>query len=253
MKYLITGSNSDISKALGHELLELGHEVVFTCSSEESQKKAEEYWKSENKSVSFVQYSFSSPEKSEKEIEALNLDGVVLNAWKKVEELKDFHEVTDEEIDEELLENVKGNLKLLKMIIPGMIDKKMGRILYVSSVAATSGTSKYGLYCLGKSAVEGLIKNLAVDYGKYNITANTLRPGIIKTERTKRFWSREYYAKRMSKGIPSARLGEPSDIARAALPFLEQNCYLNGTEINVSGGLPLISTSGALKESKEKE
>ncbi|TNF05103.1 MAG: SDR family oxidoreductase [Deltaproteobacteria bacterium] len=253
MKYLITGSNSDISKALGHELLNLGHQVVFTCSTEASKNSAESYWSEKGQKVEFVVFNFTQPDKSEKEIQSLKIDGIILNAWKKVDELKDFHEFNDQEIDSELMENVKGNVKLLQQVLPAMVDKQFGRILYISSVAATSGTSKYGLYCLGKSALEGLIKNLAVDYGKYNITANILRPGIIKTERTKRFWSREYYAKRMSKGIPSARLGEPSDIARASLPFLEENCYMNGAEVNVSGGLPLISTAGALKDSKDQE
>ncbi len=253
MKYLITGSNSDISKALGHELLKLGHDVIFTCSSESSHKSAQEYWKAEGKSVNFVTFNFGNPDAAKTDIEKLDVDGVILNAWRKVDELKDFHEFTEDEINAELMQNIKGNTRLLQLIIPGMMTKNFGRILYISSVAATSGTSKYGLYCLGKSALEGLIKNLAVDYGKYNISSNILRPGIIKTERTKRFWSREYYAKRMSKGIPSARLGEPQDIARASLPFLEKSCYLNGTEVNVSGGLPLISTSGALKESKDQE
>ena len=127
-----------------------------------------------------------------------------------------------------------------------MKENQFGRILFISSVAATNGTSQYGLYSMGKSAIEGLITNIAVDYGKYNITANTIRPGIIKTQRTKRFWERSYYEKRMSRGIPMGKLGEPEQVASACLPFLDKESYITGTSLNVSGGLPLINTSGAI-------
>ncbi|MCO4793037.1 MAG: SDR family oxidoreductase [Bacteriovoracaceae bacterium] len=252
MKVLITGSNSDISKSLGEILLERGDSIVFTCSSKESHKSAKEYWeKHPNKDrIDFCIFNFSAPNTNMEQLVKFELDSVVLNAWKKVDELKDFHEFTDEDVDSELLENIKGNVLLLRSLIPGMVERKLGRILYISSVVASAGTSKYGLYCLGKSAIEGLIKNIAVDYGKHNITANTLRPGIIKTQRTKRFWEREFYAKRMSKGIPMNKLGEPVHIAQSCLTFLMEDTYISGSSLNVSGGLPLISTAGAIKEEK---
>lgn len=255
MRVLITGSNSDMARALTFELVRRNDEVILTYSSETSKKTSEDYLKEAGllDKVSLIEFNFKRPQEIKSKVESLRPDALVMNAWKKVDELKDFHEFNAEEIASELDENIKANILLLQYILPNMIQNKLGRILFISSVAATSGTSKYGLYCLGKSALEGLISNIAVDYGKYNITANTLRPGIIKTERTRRFWEREFYAKRMSRGIPMAKLGEPEHIARACLPFLDEDTYITGSSLNVSGGLPLINTSGALKDSKDKE
>lgn len=247
MNVLITGASSDISKAMVEELEPRGMKITLTSSSQEGIKKSEAYWKGK-KEVNHFLYDFCSPGNCEKEIKDSSPDILILNAWKKVDELKYLHEFSFEEIRSELLDNIQGNIELIKAVLPQMIEKKFGRIVFISSVTAISGTSKYGPYCMSKAALEGLIKNIAVDYGKYNITANTLRPGITKTERTKRFWEREYYAKRMAKGIPLLRLGDPEDIARAIIPLIDKNCYITGSELNVSGGLPLISTAGALKE-----
>ena len=81
----------------------------------------------------------------------------------------------------------------------------------------SSGTSRHGLYCMTKSAMEALFLNLAVDYGRHNVLANVLRPGIVRTERTKRFWRRPSYQEKANRMIPQGKLGEPAQIAEVAL------------------------------------
>ncbi|OUR95372.1 hypothetical protein A9Q84_16175 [Halobacteriovorax marinus] len=258
MSILITGSHSDVARALMIKLVEDGEEVILTCSSKESLKSTSEYLveNSLEGKVSLVEYNLTKSADTIQNITELIKDkkvhALVLNAWIKVEKLKLFEDIDEVELDEELNGNLKGNMKLLTTLLPHMKENKMGRILFISSIGAISGASKYGLYCMGKAAMEGLMLNLAVDYGKYNITANTLRPGITKTERTRRFWEREYYQKRMSAGIPLGKLGEPEQVAKACLPFLDRESYITGAALNVSGGLPLMDTASAIKKGKEE-
>ena len=245
MNILITGASSDVSKALTEILLKEGHSVILTCSSDESIETNSKLWKDKN--VDFIKFNLESPEKSEKEFTSKKIDAVVLNAWNKVDKLKNFHEFTSDEIEKEFSINVRGNSELIRYILPSMMKNNLGRILFISSMVTVSGTSKYGPYGMAKAAIEALMRNIAVDYGEYNISANTVRPGIIKTERTSRFCEREFYVKRVTKGILLRKLGEPKEIAQACLPFLYEQTYLTGTELNVSGGLPLFNTSSSLK------
>jgi NAD(P)-dependent dehydrogenase (short-subunit alcohol dehydrogenase family) len=94
---------------------------------------------------------------------------------------------------------------------------------------------------LAKSALEGLMRNLAVDYGRYGITANTIRPGIIRTERTAKVMSNPKYEIRVGRMIPSGVVGEPDQVAEVVELLLSKTSYINGQALNVGGGLPLVS------------
>lgn len=249
MNILITGGRSDMAQAMTKGFIQKGHEVIVTASSMQSKDEVESLYKNLGLKVKVkvIIFDFRNLEQAEKNIDDLilntRIDGVILNAWKKVEELKLFEEYTGTEVDEELNHNIKAQVLLLQKLLPKMKENQFGRILNISSVIAISGSNKYGLYALGKAAIEGLIRNIAVDYGQYNILANSLRPGIIKTERTKKFWEREAYQKRVSRFIPQKKLGEAQQIANAAMALMEEDSYITGAELNVSGGLPLM-TSG---------
>ena len=246
MKILITGGRSEMCQEMVKLYLSQGHSVIVTASSIESKPEVEKIYNELQLVVRVIVFNFSDIDSSKKEIEALlktGIDSLVLNAWSKVDELKLFHESTDLDIDLELNQNIKANTWLLRETVGSMKDQSFGRILFISSVASIAGANHYGLYCLGKAAIEGLILNIAVDYGKFNILANILRPGIIKTQRTKRFWERDFYEKLASKAIPQKQLGEAKHVAKATLPFLEKDSYITGTSLNVSGGLPLVTNA----------
>ncbi len=148
-------------------------------------------------------------------------------------------EFPDEYWDRTMAVNVTAHFKLAKAAIPHLKQSSAGRIINVASVMA-EGTD-YGLaaYCAAKAGVAGLTRNLALELGRYGITANYILPGAIQTGMTVNFddpkiadiWARK---------SPLKRLGQPIDIARGAL-FLasDEGGFVTGHGLNIDGGLML--------------
>lgn len=238
MKTLITGFNSDLAQAFIHRRITLGDTVVATSTKPEGLSTPR---------CSVVEFDLRQPEGPHPELDLVlsaGVDCLILNAAGRVGELQPLHEVPYRELSEYVRANVEGNLWLIQKVLPSMIEKQFGRILFISSVSAISGTSGYGMYCCTKAALEGLIYNLAVDYGEYGIYANTLRPGIIATSRTESYWSRPGYQKIVSRTIPAARIGTCEEVAAASDPLLAKVSYINGAVLEVTGGLPRIRSRG---------
>ncbi|GEM_PF-208190 len=137
--------------------------------------------------------------------------------------------------------NVTAQFRLCRAAIPHLKESKAGRIINVASVMA-EGTD-YGLaaYCASKAGVAGLTRTLALELGKFGITANYILPGAISTGMTRPLWDarpeiRDVWAKKS----PLRRVGEPIDIARGAL-FLasDDGGFVTGHGLNVDGGLML--------------
>jgi 3-oxoacyl-[acyl-carrier protein] reductase len=149
--------------------------------------------------------------------------------------------MTQEAWDRTLLVNVTAQFRLCQRAIPHLKHSPAGRIINVASVMA-EGTD-YGLaaYCASKAAVAGLTRTLALELGKFAITANYLEPGAIRTGMTSPLWeSRPDVAEVWAKKAALRRLGQPIDLARAAL-FLasDESGFVTGHGLVVDGGLTL--------------
>lgn len=149
--------------------------------------------------------------------------------------------MTREDWDRTLAVNLTAPFLICQQAIPHLRESGAGRIINVASVMA-EGTD-YGLsaYCASKAGVAGLTRTLALELGKFNITANYLLPGAIKTGMTTPLWTaRPEVAEIWAKKSPLRRLGEPTDLAKAAL-FLasDDGAFVTGHGLNVDGGLML--------------
>jgi NAD(P)-dependent dehydrogenase (short-subunit alcohol dehydrogenase family) len=114
---------------------------------------------------------------------------------------------------------------------------KTGKILNISSLAGIIGSPDHGGYGPAKAAVINLTRNLAVEWGKYNINVNCIAPGLINTPLTQRTIAREPALANISKGIPLGRMGETDDIAKAALFLVSDDAnYITGATLSVDGG-----------------
>jgi 3-oxoacyl-[acyl-carrier protein] reductase len=247
VKILITGGRSQIGTALAERQIRLGHRVVVTASDAEGAERLRASYRELGVAADVVVFPLDPKLPLGDDLEAVVADGVdalVLNASTPIKRFKLVHRFSDEEIHEALALNVEGNLRLLRKVLPGMIERKFGRLVFVSSAMVASGTSRHGLYCMTKSAMEALVLNVAVDYGRHNVLANVLRPGVVRTERTKRFWRRPAYQEKAARMIPQGKLGEPAQIAEAFDPLLSPTSYMTGSILTVSGGLPLMNLSG---------
>jgi NAD(P)-dependent dehydrogenase (short-subunit alcohol dehydrogenase family) len=150
-------------------------------------------------------------------------------------------DMTDEAFDRVHAVNLRAVFRLSRAAIPALLNSKAGRIINTASVMA-EGTD-YGLaaYCASKAGVAGLTRSLALELGKHAITANYLMPGAIRTGMTGPLWdARPEVADIWAKKAVLRRLGEPIDLARAAL-FLasDDGGFVTGQGLAVDGGLTL--------------
>lgn len=244
MKLLITGGSSEIAMALAQRRRQAGDHVTITASSANSLEETLADYKKADIKVKGTVFNLADPSASAEDFSGF--DSVVLNAATRTIKLRKFTDWDEKAGAEYLRTNIDGNLWLLQRAIPGMVKRKFGRVVFVSSLSALQGTSRFAFYCAAKAALEGLILNLAVDYGEDNVYFNIVRPGVIATERTKRFWKRSHYLEKVQEIIPSKALGAPSQVAEAFDPLLSKTSYMNGTSITVSGGLPLMRSAGVL-------
>ena len=132
--------------------------------------------------------------------------------------------------------NLTSTFLMCKFAIKKMLKNKKGKIINITSVVGHTGNLGQSNYTASKAGIIGMSKSLAIEYAKKNININCISPGFIKTAMTEKIDER--YKESIISKIPSARLGEPDDIANAVL-FLasDQSDYINGETLHVNGGM----------------
>ena len=132
--------------------------------------------------------------------------------------------------------NLNSTFLLSKFAIKKMLKNKSGKIINITSIVGHTGNLGQANYCASKAGIVAMSKSLAIEYAKKNININCISPGFIKTAMTDKI--DEKYKEILLSKIPSARFGEPEDIANAVL-FLasKQSNYINGETLHVNGGM----------------
>nr|WP_144481039.1 beta-ketoacyl-ACP reductase [Cytobacillus oceanisediminis] len=137
--------------------------------------------------------------------------------------------------------HLKGSFNAARTAQKYMVEQKYGRIINISSTSAL-GNRGQANYAAAKAGLQGFTKTLAIELGRYGITANSVAPGFIETEMTKETAARigipfEDLIKHSVAGIPVGRSGKPEDIANAVAFFAdEKSSFVNGQVIYVAGG-----------------
>ena len=148
--------------------------------------------------------------------------------------------IADEQLRKILDNNIVANHWLINFVAPGMIERKGGSIIIVSSIGGLRGSPIIGAYCISKAADLQLARNLAVEYGPHNVRVNCIAPGLIKTDFARALWEDEAALKERTKTTPLRRIGEPDEIAGAAV-FLASaaGSFVTGQAIVVDGGVTI--------------
>jgi NAD(P)-dependent dehydrogenase (short-subunit alcohol dehydrogenase family) len=146
-------------------------------------------------------------------------------------------DASDEAFDKIMQTNVLSVLQLCNMVCPMMAAKGGGSVIVISSIAGLRGSDVIGLYGISKAAEAGLVRNLAVEWGPQGIRANTISPGLVKTDFARALWEDPVRLERAEKQTPLRRIGEPEDIAGVAV-FLasKASAYVTGQNIVADGG-----------------
>jgi len=148
-----------------------------------------------------------------------------------------MQQVSDDAFDKIMGANVKSSFQLANLVIPEMVERKDGVIIVVSSIGGLRGSPVIGTYNISKAADFQLVRNIAVEYGAHNIRANAIAPGLIRTDFARALWENPDILKVATAGCPMKRIGEPDEIAGAAV-FLASKAgtFMNGQAIVVDGG-----------------
>ena len=233
---IITGASGGIGNSIVKRLNDCGANILATGTKIEKLNEL----KHKFKNVKILKFDISQSNKIEEFIEnatkELNggLDCLINNAgitqdnlairmsldeWKKVIDI-----------------NLTSTFLLSKFAIKKMLKNKSGKIINITSIVGHTGNLGQANYTASKAGIVAMSKSLATEYAKKNININCISPGFIKTAMTEKI--DEKFKEIIVSKIPSARLGEPEDIANAVI-FLasDQSNYINGETIHVNGGM----------------
>ena len=240
---LVTGSTKGIGEAIVTRLAQHGAKVVVSSRKADAcERVADAINKAQGARVAApIPCNINYKEQlqalvSETRREFGKIDVLVCNAA-----LNPYYgpsgEMSDEAFDKVMGANIRSNHWLCHMVLPEMVERRDGSIIIVSSIGGYRGSQVIGAYCISKAADLQLARNLAVEYGPYNVRVNCIAPGLVKTDFARALWETPEAEKRSSFGNPLRRLGEPDDIAGAAV-FLASRAgsWMTGQSIIIDGG-----------------
>jgi NAD(P)-dependent dehydrogenase (short-subunit alcohol dehydrogenase family) len=240
---IITGSSRGIGKAIAERMAQHGAKVVISsrkagpCEEVAGAINAEH---GEGTAIA-VPANISSKEDLQRLVDETRsafgkVDIVVCNAASNPY-FGPLSGIADDQFRKILDNNIIANNWLISMVTPEMEERKDGAIIIISSIGGLRGNAVIGAYNISKAADFQLARNLAHELGPHNIRVNCIAPGLIKTDFAKALWDNPEILKRSTEGVPLRRIGEPDEIAGAAV-FLASaaGTFMTGQAVVVDGG-----------------
>ncbi len=233
---IVTGASGGIGNSIIEKLNQVGANILASGTKIE---KLDEL-KNKYENIKILKFDISKSEKIEEFVETAttelggNLDCLINNAGITQDNLAirmrldEWQKVIDI--------NLTSTFLISKYAIKKMLKNKSGKIINITSVVSHTGNIGQANYTASKAGIIAMSKSLAIEYAKKNININCISPGFIKTAMTDKL--EDKFKEAIISKIPSARLGEPDDIANAVL-FLcsNQSSYINGETLHVNGGM----------------
>ena len=233
---IVTGASGGIGNSIIKKLYQ--NEANILASGTRNEKLDE--LKDEFKNIKTLKFDISQSDKIDDFVENVtkefdgNLDCIVNNAGITQDNLA--IRMSLEEWQKVININLTSTFLICKSAVKKMLKNKSGKIVNITSVVGHTGNHGQANYTASKAGIIAMSKSLAIEYAKKNININCISPGFIKTAMTDKLDNK--YKEAIISKIPSARLGEPDDIANAVL-FLcsNQSDYINGETLHVNGGM----------------
>ena len=238
---LITGSTKGIGKAIAHRMAEQGAKVVISSRNQDACDEVAAELRGQGLEAIGVACNINYQEQLENlaktaSAEFGKVDILVCNAA-----LNPFfgpsQDIPDEAFDKVMHANIGSVHRLCKLVIPGMAEAGGGAVIIVSSIGGLKGTDALGAYAISKAADMQIARNLAVEWGPKNVRVNCIAPGLVRTDFTRALWENpEIYEATVSK-YPLRRIGEPDEIAGAAVLLAsDAGSFTTGQTIVIDGG-----------------
>ena len=244
---VITGSSRGIGRAIAEAMAEQGATVVISSRKAEACQEVADSINAkhgEGRAI-VVPASISSKEALQNLVDETRrqlgrIDVLVCNAASNPY-YGPMGGITDDQFRKILENNVIANHWLIQMVAPEMIERRQGSIIIVSSIGGLKASAVIGAYNISKAADFQLARNLAAEFGPHQVRVNCIAPGLIRTDFAKALWENPQTLAAVTMHTPLQRIGEPHEIAGAAV-FLASpaSTFVTGQAIVVDGG----STTG---------
>ena len=233
---IVTGATGGIGNSIIKKLYDSGANILATGTKNEKLESL----KRKFQNIQILKFDISQTDNLENFIEEATkllggkLDCIINNAGITLDNLairmsiEDWKKVIDI--------NLTSTFLISKFAIKKMLKNKKGKIINITSVVGHTGNLGQSNYTASKAGIVAMSKSLAIEYAKKNININCISPGFIKTAMTDKI--DEKFKEVIISKIPSARLGEPEDVANAVI-FLASSYsdYINGETLHVNGGM----------------
>ncbi|MDP2629795.1 MAG: 3-oxoacyl-ACP reductase family protein [Candidatus Uhrbacteria bacterium] len=237
---IITGASRGIGRVAAILLAKEGAKVVvvYRSSQQDAVSVVEEIKKNGSEGLA-IKCDVSKAEEVDAMIQEVlaafgRIDILVNNAGILVP--KSFDEMTDEIWDRTIDTNLRGSYNCIKAVSRQMKKQKYGKIVNVSSISAIVGSLTSASYSVSKAGIDALTKTLAAEFGKFNITINSVAPGPVHTDLLHEIYSKELIDK-LAGETPMGRIATPEDIAKVILFFSSDDSdFVNGQTLIVDGG-----------------
>ncbi len=148
-------------------------------------------------------------------------------------------QLSDEAWDDVIAVNLTSTFRLARAAIKGMMRRRAGRIIAITSVVGVTGNAGQGNYAAAKAGMIGMVKSIGQEYAKRGVTANCIAPGFIATAMTDKLNEKQREA--ILARVPAGRLGDGADVAAAAVYLASDEAgYVTGQTLHVNGGMAMI-------------
>ncbi len=243
---LITGSTKGIGKAIAERMAEQGASVVISSRNQDAcDEVAAEITAQGHKAVGIacnINHKEQLQQLVEKAKAALGkIDILVCNAA-----LNPYfgtsQDIPDEAFDKVMHANIGSVHRLCQLVIPGIAESGGGAVVIISSIGGLKGTNALGAYAISKAADMQIARNLAVEWGPKNVRVNCIAPGLVRTDFAKALWENPDIYAATVKNYPLRRIGEPDEIAGAAVFLASQaGSFTTGQTLVIDGGGTIAS------------
>jgi len=234
---IVTGASRGIGREIAKELSEQGIKVIANYNKSEERAQI---LKKEDPEIDIFKADVSKREEVKQMINyTLNkygkIDILINNAG--ISENKLFTDVTDEDWNKIINNNLYSTFCVTQEVLPNMIHNKNGCIINISSVWGIVGASCEAIYSISKAGIDAMTKSLAKELGPSNIRVNSIAPGIIDTDMNKNLTLEDI--NNLKEEIPLGKIGKASDIAKCVKWIIEDE-YTTGQIISLNGGWIII-------------